>query len=86
MRPTPRWIAKVVIAWAVMMVGACAAGQAWRGESLVIGAVLSLVLAAMIAVLSVVVEQDEPTSRRRREAETLRRMVYGDEQPPDMPG
>ncbi|MGI5330314.1 hypothetical protein [Actinomadura nitritigenes] len=86
MRPTPRWIAKLVIAWAVMMAGACVAGQAWRGESLVIGAVFSLMLAAMITALSVVVERDEQAGRRRREADALRRMVYGDEKPPEMPG
>lgn len=85
MRPAPRWIAKVVIAWAVMMAGACVAGQAWRGESLVIGAVFSLMLAAMVTALSVVVERDEQAGRRRREADALRRMVYGDEKPPEMP-
>ncbi|WP_433136009.1 hypothetical protein ACQPZ8_27765 [Actinomadura nitritigenes] len=75
----------MVIAWAVMMAGACVAGQAWRGESLVTGAVFSLMLAAMVTALSVVVERDEQAGRRRREADALRRMVYGDEKPPEMP-
>ncbi|MER6816448.1 hypothetical protein ABT299_44905 [Spirillospora sp. NPDC000708] len=92
MHPSPRWIAAAFAGWTLTMGVACAAGALWRGESLVSSVLGGLGIAAAFTVLSVAVEHQEWSTgpearaeRRRREAEELRRMVYGDEQPPDVP-
>ncbi|KAB2376963.1 hypothetical protein [Actinomadura montaniterrae] len=92
MHPSPRWIATAFTGWTLTIGTACAAGSLWRGESLLTSVLGGLGIAAMFTALSVAVEHQERRTgpearaeRRRREAEELRRMVYGDEQPPDVP-
>ncbi|MFF0526712.1 hypothetical protein ACFYTC_49190 [Actinomadura nitritigenes] len=90
-RPGPLWIAKVFSAWTILMGGECIADSGIHRAALLTDAASGLPPAIILTVLSVALrceewrEDEGRAERRRREAEALNCMVYGDEEPPDVP-
>lgn len=91
-RPSPRWSAKVFTAWTVLMAGASVTDSGMHRATLLTGAVSGLAPALILTILSIALKREEwretpdgRTGQYSLDAEALTQMVYGDEQPPDIP-